>query len=404
MAKMSNPALPTPTTLHHAAHRSAQASPGIPRLWHFAAEYLLLLPFGAAVGFVWANLRPESYFRTAFALDFFVTDVAMVLFFALMTKEVVEATAPGGVLHPWRRAALPLTAALGATVVPLMLIDVAPVFGEPPILHGWAVTSAMDLAIGYFLAMVIFGRHPVVPFFVLLALSANALGFLLLAPAAAPAGIQWIPLVVLMTAAFGTALFLRRRKTTSFWPYVLIAGGLSWCALIFGGIRPALALVPIIPFIPHASRDPGFLVDASDTAHDPLSEFEHWFRHPAQAALLLFGFITGGVLVRALDWGMLALPLVMVIGKPIGVLAGIAAGRALGLHFPFHVGWRHAIVVAALATIGFTMMLFFAAIAIGPGAVLAEVKAGALLTLVGVPLAFAAARLLHVGRFALAEK
>ena len=40
----------------------------------------------------------------------------MVFFFALMTKEVVEATAPGGVLHPWRRALLPVIAAIGATV------------------------------------------------------------------------------------------------------------------------------------------------------------------------------------------------------------------------------------------------------------------------------------------------
>jgi NhaA family Na+:H+ antiporter len=404
MAKVSNPAFPTATPFRHAVRRAARAAPGVPRLWHFAVEYLLLLPFGAAVGFAWANLWPESYFRTAFTLDFFVTDVAMVLFFGLMAKEVVEATAPGGVLHPWRRAALPFVAAIGATVVPLMLIGVAPVFGEPPVMQGWAVTTAIDLAIGYFMVLAIFGRHPIVPFFILLALSANALGFLLLAPAAASAGVQWVPFLVLMTGAIGVALLLRWRRTVSFWPYVVVAGGLSWLALLFGGIRPALALLPIVPFIPHAARDPGFLVDAPDGAHDPLNEFEHWFRHPAQAALLLFGFITGGVLWRALDWGTLALPLVMLIGKPIGVLAGIAAGRALGLHFPFHVDWRHASVVAILATAGFTMMLFFAAIAIGPGAVLSEIKAGALLTLVGLPLALAAARLLRVGKFARAGR
>lgn len=398
MATTNTPTLPT-TPLHHAA-RSVRAAPGVPRLWHFAAEYLLLLPFGAAVGFAWANLWPESYFRTAFTLDFFVTDVAMVLFFGLMAKEVVEATAPGGVLHPWRRAALPLFAALGATVVPLMLLDVAPVFGEPAVTQGWAATSAIDLAIGYFVVLAVFGRHPIVPFFVLLALSANVIGFLLLAPAAASSGIDWLPLVVLMAAAIGVAKLLRWRRVASFWPYVIIGGGLSWLALLFGGIRPALALLPIVPFIPHAARDPGFLVDAPARAHDPLSEFEHWFLHPAQAALLLFGFITGGILVRALDWGTLTLPLVMFVGKPLGVLAGVAAGQALGLHFPFHVGWRHAVLVAILSTIGFTMMLFFAAIAIGPGPVLAEVKVGALLTLIGVPLAFAAARLMRLGRFA----
>ena len=91
---------------------------GLPGLWHLAAEYLLLLPLGAGVALVWANVYPESYFRTVFALDFFVNDVAMVLFFGLVTKEIVEATAPGGILHPWRRAALPVVAAVGMTLVP----------------------------------------------------------------------------------------------------------------------------------------------------------------------------------------------------------------------------------------------------------------------------------------------
>ena len=96
---------------------------GLPDLWHFASEYLLLLPFGALVGLVWANSPPESYFRTVFALDFFVTDVAMVLVFGLVTKEIVEATAPGGVLHPWRRAALPLVAGLGSALLSAVLVE-----------------------------------------------------------------------------------------------------------------------------------------------------------------------------------------------------------------------------------------------------------------------------------------
>ena len=80
-----------------------------------------LLPLGAAIALVWANLWPESYFRFSYAWAFVVNDVAMAFFFALMTKEVVEATAPGGVLHPWRRALLPVMAAIGVAVVPALL-------------------------------------------------------------------------------------------------------------------------------------------------------------------------------------------------------------------------------------------------------------------------------------------
>ena len=66
----------------------------VPRLSLFAAEHLLLLPLGAAIALVWANTGPESYFRFSYAAAFVVNDVAMVFFFGLMTKEVVQATAP----------------------------------------------------------------------------------------------------------------------------------------------------------------------------------------------------------------------------------------------------------------------------------------------------------------------
>lgn len=106
-----------PTAQHGRALLRIRSEAGeILRARYVAAEYLLLLPIGAVVGLVWANTNPESYFRTVFALDFFVNEIAMVLFFGLVMKEVVEATAPGGILHPWRRAALPVLAAAGAAV------------------------------------------------------------------------------------------------------------------------------------------------------------------------------------------------------------------------------------------------------------------------------------------------
>ena len=119
----------------------------------------------------------------------------MVLFFGLIMKEVAEATAPDGVLHPWRRATLPLIAALGVTVIPaLVYMLVVPLFDEPRVLEGWPAVFAVDLAFGYFVARLIFGRHPVIPFFVLLAICANGLALFALAIAGATArrgSISW---------------------------------------------------------------------------------------------------------------------------------------------------------------------------------------------------------------------
>ena len=79
----------------------------------FIMTHLLALPIGCLVGLVWANTLPDSYYLFAQSLAFPVNDIGIVFFFALITKEVVEATVSGGALHPWRRAALPVVSAIG---------------------------------------------------------------------------------------------------------------------------------------------------------------------------------------------------------------------------------------------------------------------------------------------------
>jgi Na+/H+ antiporter NhaA len=76
-----------------------------------AVEYSVALPIGAVLALIWANVFPPSYVRVSHALAFPVNDVGMMFFFALAAKDVVDATAAGGALHTWRRAALPVIAA-----------------------------------------------------------------------------------------------------------------------------------------------------------------------------------------------------------------------------------------------------------------------------------------------------
>lgn len=386
----------------HVHHRSVPARARWPRLSAFFVEHLLVLPFGAAIALLWANLAPQSYYETTFAITFAVNDVGMAFFFALMTKEVVEATAPAGVLHPWRRAALPMVAAVGIVAVSIPLFIVATLAVDEPLLQrAWLVPAAVDVALAYFLTRLIFRpQHPAVPFTLLLALSADALALLILA--------VWQPLgqthyfvgTGLMAAALVSAGTLRRVRVKSFWPYVLLSGSLSWLALYWLGVHPALALVPIIPFLPHAARDPGFFVDALPGARDALSRFEQWWRYPVQLILFFFGMVNAGVSLRALEAGTWALPMAGLAAKPIGLLAGVALAIAIGLHLPHRVGWRELTVVGLTATIGFTIALYLSAAVLGPGQLLSEIRMGAILGLAGGPLALLAARFLRVGRFA----
>ena len=102
----------------------------------------------------------------------------MAFFFALATKEVVEATAPGGALHSPRRAALPLVAAVGGMLGPaLIFLRLTIVFDRPNLERGWAIPCATDIAFSYLAARIVFGaKHPAIPFLLLLAIADDALG------------------------------------------------------------------------------------------------------------------------------------------------------------------------------------------------------------------------------------
>jgi NhaA family Na+:H+ antiporter len=368
---------------------------GFPQIRRFAGEYLLALPLGAGLALIWANWDAETYYRFANATAVLVNDVAMALFFALVTKEIVEATAPGGVLHPWRRAAMPVVASVWTAVIPVALFAVlVRIFGEPMLVRGWATVMPIDIAFGYFIARLIFGTHAAVPFFLLLAISTNGLGFVALAIVDPIHDVRLGIAVPLMLLAVGAAVGLRRAHVKSFWPYIVIGGALSWSALFFGGFHPALALLPIVPFLPHAARDRGFFVDAPQNAPDALSRMELWFRHPAQAALFCFGLVNAGVQFRALDSGVWSLPLAALAGKPLGLIAGVVVGTALGLHLPHGVHRRDLIPLGFIGAVGFTMTLFFATATIGAGQMLSELKMGAILTLSGCLLALASAHML----------
>ena len=373
----------------------------VPRLSRFAIEHLLLLPLGSIIALAWVNAAPESYYDFTFSIAFVVNDVGIAFFFALITKEVVEATVAGGVLHPWQRALMPIVASLGAAAVPALLhIRIVESLDEPMLTIGWRVALATDLAIAFFFARIIFGRHPAVPFVLLLGIASDAIGFITVAVFDPARDIRLVSGVLLLAAAIAMAAALRRRRVRSFWPYVLTAGVASWIGMYWSGVHPALALVPVMPFLPHAARDPGFFVDARPDARDALSQFEVWWRYPAQVALFLFGLVNAGVPMGALEPGFWGLPLALIVGKPLGLLAGAGLGLALGFHLPHRIGWRELTVIGLIAAMGLSVGLFFAAAILPPGQLRSELSMGVLMSLAAAPLALIGAWVMSIGRFA----
>jgi NhaA family Na+:H+ antiporter len=358
-----------------------------------------LLVTGAVTALIWANLQPESHELFAHALHFVVNDIGMALFFALAAKEVVEAVEPGGPLHSPRRSAVPLFAALGGMAGPAAIyLGLVAAMDYPELARGWAIPCATDIAFSYLAARLAFGtKHPAIPFLLLLAIADDALGLMILAVFYPSGSLRPIDFVLLLSAAMALAGWLRRRRTKNFWPYLVGPGVISWFAFYRGGLHPALALVPIVPFLPHLPPDPGLFVE-EDPPHDTLNAFEHWWRVPVQWILLLFGLVNAGVQFGGFGRGTWIVLASILAGKPLGILSATALSVAAGFHRPDGVTWRDLMVVGVIAGIGFTVALFFATAAFPGGPLLDETKMGALLSIAAAPLGLMLARLLRVAR------
>jgi NhaA family Na+:H+ antiporter len=181
--------------------------------------------------------------------------------------------------------------------------------------------------------------------------------------------------------------------------YLLGAGSISWAALYLSGLHPALALVPIMPFMPHAGRDPGFFVDARPTARDALSQFELVWKYPVQVTLFFFGLVNAGVRLNAFESGVWGVPIAVIVGKPVGIFVAVGAALAAGLRLPSVIGWRDLVVIGLTAALGFSIALFINDALLPPGQLRTEVGLGVLISLVAAPLAVGAAWALGVGRF-----
>ena len=366
-----------------------------PTLASFVLDNSLLLLCGTIAAVIWANLDVTSYDRVTYPLHFWVNDVGMVFFFALAAKEVFEATLPDGALASPRKALSPLAAAVGGMVAPAAIyLALTATVGPTELSRGWAIPCATDIAFSAMVARVIFpGGHPAIPFLLLLAIADDALGLMILAVFYPSGPLSLAALATLMTVAGLAAIWLKRRGIRSFWPYVIGPGSLSWAALYLGGFHPALALVPIVPFMPHSPRDLGLFDPREALQADTLNQFEHWWATPVQFVLLLFGLANAGVPFEQVGPGTYFVVAALFLGKPFGILLFSGAARLVGARLPEGLHVRDLVVVGVAAAIGFTVSLFFATAAFPGGAALAETKMGALISFVAAPLALLASRL-----------
>jgi NhaA family Na+:H+ antiporter len=367
-------------------------------------EFSIPLIAGVVAAPIWANIDPSSYQAFAHAplfgrltLDFLVNEVFMAFFFGIAAVEITDSLLPGGSLNPPRKAVTPLLATAGGVIGPVGVYFLLNAwFGSPALMRGWGITTATDIALAWLVARSVFGKaHPAVSFLLLLAIADDAVGLVIIAVFYPdPAHSVSMPALLLVAVSMLIAFGLRRVGARSYWPYLVLGGAPSWLGLHWAHVHPALALVFIVPFMPHDVPAPEeAMFDVTEEEHSTLSTFEHEWKVVVDFGLLFFGLVNAGVQFTAVGPATWLVFLSLLIGKTGGIFCFGQAAKWGGFPLPAGMTGRDLLLVSTTAGIGLTVALFVAGAAFADPQMQGAAKMGALGSALIAPLVLLLARL-----------
>ncbi len=328
-----------------------------------------------------------------------INDGLMTVFFYVagleIKREVLE-----GQLAGFRRAALPVVAALGGMVMPA-LIYASCNLGRAGA-HGWGIPMATDIAFAVGVLILLGDRVPAAARVFLLALAiVDDIGAILAIAVFYSQGISFGALAAAAAVLGGIALMIRGgvRSPNAY----LLASLAFWAAMLRSGVHATLAgvilgaMTPIRPwfslyeFARPARKllrrfDRSLAMGDFDRAEAIMGQVEELSKgtesrldrrlrqvHPWSSFVVLPLFalansgveLSGGSLGRAatsgITWGIV---LGLVVGKPLGIVGLARLAVALGIAAPPKgVSWRQMAGVGMVAGIGFTVSLFVADLA-----------------------------------------
>ncbi len=371
-------------------------------------EFSVPLVAGVATALVWVNLAPAGYraflhdhFLGLLSFHFLTNDIFMVFFFGIAAVEITQSFLPGGDLNPVKKAVNPLLSTLGGVIGPALVYLVLNHFiGSPEMRRGWGIPTATDIAFAWLVARLVFGNnHPAISFLLLLAVADDGIGLAIIAifypNPHVPVEPVWL---FLTTCGMLVACVLRKYSVRSYWPYVLFGGGLSWAGLFEAHLHPALALVFIIPFLPHAVKEEKRFFEEDVADRSTIARFEHEWKIIVDFGLFMFGLANAGVDLSSVGTTTWLVFFALLIGKTLGIFLFGSLGEKIGFPLPKDTHKKELLLVGVIAGFGFTVALFVAGEAFIDAKLQGAAKMGAMLSCGVAFVALALGRILRIKR------
>lgn len=388
------------------------------RFLHVEAAGGIVLLLATAAALIWANSAwqdsYESFWHTTIHIEIgsytfdedlahVVNDALMALFFFVVGMEIKRELVVGE-LRDRRAVALPALAALGGMLVPALIYAAFNAGG--PGADGWGIPMATDIAFALGVVALLGDRVPSAIKVLLLTLAiVDDIGAIAVIAIFYTDGLR--PGMLLVAAGAAALVWAMHRVNVTSAALFVFAGIALWLAVYESGVHATIAGVVlglVTPARPTQSelesdeivdvlenqpelraadvRETATLIRGSVSPCDRLIEALHpWTSY---VVLPIFALANAGIplsmdALRDPSDVMLGIILGLVVGKLVGIVLFSWLAVKLGLGtLPTGTSWRHMIGLAAVAGIGFTVSLFIAGLAFGPGAVQDEAKMGVL--------------------------
>lgn len=355
----------------------------------------IILMAAAALAMLVANLPgiSEAYFDLlhldtgpvispkygSMTVHLWINDALMAIFFLFVGLEIKREFIDGQ-LATWEHRRLPIVAAAAGMVGPA-LVYLFITGWSGPLVNGWAIPAATDIAFAIGVLALLGSRAPAsLKLFLTTVAIVDDMGAVAIIAIAYTAELSTLYLA-LGALVMATMYVLNRSGVKRLWPYLLLGAAL-WYVVFMSGVHATIAGVLTAMMVP-ITTSPG----ACDDAESPLHKLEHALA-PWVAYLIVpvFGFANAGVSLAGMSPAILLAPL------PLGIAAGLFLGKQVGifgsiwlaakLRFaapPGGATWLQLYAVAMLCGIGFTMSLFIGGLAFpGNEELVDEVKIGVL--------------------------
>ncbi len=345
-----------------------------------ASGFLILI--ASALGLLVANSPLSDTYFKVLEIDFslgsgvlainltiqkVVNYLLMTLFFFVIGLEIKRELTTGH-LASFKKALMPLLAALGGIAVPA-LIYLAIAGQEAP--GGWGVPVATDIALAVGLLAMLGSMVPesLRSFLLGIAVIDDIVAILIVAFVYS-SGIKFSWLAMGLAVVLVVAL-LQKLNVTSVFAYLFL-GILLWFALYKTGVHPTLAGVILGLLTPNIPRQTKMGSAGDSDSYSVIEWLEHKL-HPYSAffCVPIFAFANTGVVVNSetlsqasksvIAWGIF---FGLVAGKPIGILATtIAAAKLNVADLPRGASKSLLAATGSTAGIGFTVAIFIAQLA-----------------------------------------